>query len=469
MTTISAARTRLDGMGKVSVNRSENEEDNDRTSCTDPTRSSIVLTSSTISRFPRRGLNLNLGQSWQPLKKNLLRIISSRGKCTTSIPLFRSLHDAGVPNHVLRSIALLSTHTLLDHVRDECVECAALYLVSTIHSYDSKLGCIRTLMILTSPVEALWQIEEGCLKETLDFLVDRSHDWAFPQHTEALLLWELRAICLWFLDLSEKVNRLDVEDVIKGSEVAAANIAEAAKWVEQRLKCSVPVIHTGLEIVGDQLKGMITPTTRFENAATFANYTSVAKVATTGVRERAQQAAHGIRDISVLGIHLAANKFEEKQVGRTLVPDQNHRDVLVAAGRIVIATFGAAAVVGEAVFETTDSITRKTISVTADVVSYKYGDQVGQIVQDGCDTTGNILTTMTKFAMLEGRVLTKAIAKNAGKVQFRKQYDTSSNQMISYDPILFLGSTKADALTILKRLQRKPTMFEKDVPSIARV
>ena len=140
-------------------------------------------------------------------------------------------------------------------------------------------------MILTSPKEALWQIEEGCLKETLNFLVDRAHDWAFPEHTEALLLWELRAMCLWFLDLSEKVNRLDVDDVIKGSEVAAANIAGAAKWVERGLKCSVPVIHIGLETAGDQLKGMITPTTGFENAATVAIYTSAAKVASTGVRE----------------------------------------------------------------------------------------------------------------------------------------------------------------------------------------
>jgi hypothetical protein len=465
--TIAEAPNRLDRMGEeLSVNRRETEDDH-RTSCTDPILPSISLTASFIDRTPVRGHNTYLGQSWQPLKKNLLRIISSRGQCT--IPLFRSLHDAGVPNHVLRSIALLSTDSLLDHVRDDCVECAALYLISINHSYHSKLGCIRTLMILTSPKEALWQIEEGCLKETLNFLVDRAHDWAFPEHTEALLLWELRAICLWFLDLSEKVNRLDVDDVIKGSEVAAANIAGAAKWVEQGLKCSVPVIHIGLETAGDQLKGMITPTTGFENAATVANYTSAAKVATTGVREKAQKAADGIRDISVLGIHVAAKKFEEKQIGRTLVPDQNHRNVLVAAGRIVIATFGAAAVVGEAVFETTDSITRKTISVTADVVSYKYGDQVGQIVQDGCDTTGNILTTITKFAMLEGRVLTKAIAKNAGKVQFRKQYDTNRNQMRTERPVLFLDSTKADAMMILKKLQRKTTMFEKDSPSIARV
>ena len=301
-------------------------------------------------------------------------------------------------------------------------------------------------------------------------MMDRTHDWTFPEHTEALLLWELRAKCLWFLDLSEKDNRMDVDGVIKGSEVAAAHIAGAAKWVERHLKCSVPVIHIGLETAGGQLKGMITPTAaEFENATAVANYTSVAKVATTGVREKAEQAAHGIRDISVFGIHLVANKFEEKQIGRTLVPDQNHRNVLVAAGRIGIATFGAVAVVGEAVLETTNSITRKTVSVTADVVSYKYGDQVGQIVQDGCDTTGNILTTITKFAMLEGRVLTKAVVKNAGKLQFRKQYDNDTNQTTSKDPLFFLDSTKADAMTVLKTLQRKTTMFDNSVASIAKV
>ncbi|KAI2489567.1 hypothetical protein MHU86_25013 [Fragilaria crotonensis] len=143
--------------------------------------------------------------------------------------------------------------------------------------------------------------------------------------------------------------------------------------------------------------------------------------------------------------------------------------VLMAVGRVGIATFGAAAVVGEAVLETTKSVSQKTVSVTADVVRHKYGDQAGQIIQDGCDTTGNILTTIANVAMLESRVWSKSVAKNAGKVQFRNQYDDDEEEELPEDPLLFLDSTKAEAIAVVRRLHRKTSVVGKDVAIITRV
>ena len=483
MTTITQALNLLDRMSKellsnelTNNNNNNNNNDDLLTECSSSTvplsrSSSTISSTTTTSIIPFGPQQAHPSErNWKPIQKDLLHIMG-HDNVDSIIPLFRSLYDqAGVPRHVLQSIALLSTlHILPEQVSESCLDRLAVYLASPVITHHSKLACIRTLIVLTCPIEAPWQLEEGCLKETLEFLLDRTQDWTFPEHSEALLLWELRAKTIRYTELSEQDYRFEVEDVIKGSEVAADYIAGAAKWVERGLKWSVPVIHIGLETAGDSLKGMLTPINGPVNAQAVANCTNVAKICTNGVRQKAKQAANGVRDASSRGILIAAKRFEEEQLGLKLVPDQDHRNVLVAAGKVGIATLGGAYIVSDAVFETTKAVAQKTASVTADVVRYKYGDTAGQIIQDGCDTTGNILKTITHVAMLEGRILNKVV-KNAGTIQFRSQYDEDSKEEFPDDPRLFLDSTtKTDAMAVLKRLQRTTKLLDKDVASTTRV
>lgn len=413
-----------------------------------------------------------LERTWEPVKADLLQIVGEDEEAQSTMPLFRSLHEARISSDILKSLALLSTTTLPDHVREECVERFALYLASTNHSYHTKLGCIRTLMVLTSPIDASWQLEEGCLKETLEFLIERQQDWVFPEHSEALLLWELRAKSLRFSELSEQDYRIEVEDVIKGGEVAAEYIAGAAQWVERGLKWSVPVINCGLETAGDKLKAIIVPQENSLNAEAVANCTSAAKQATDEVRLSTKRAVNGIRNASTVRIQRAAKRFEDEKMGQKLVPDEDHREVLAAAGKVGIASLGAATIVAEAIFDTTKAVTRKTVSVTADVVRYKYGDTAGQIIQDTSDTTENIMRTIAHVATFEARVLTKSIVRSTNKRQFELNHEVEKGREEIPPHLLILDPTKANAQAVVDKLKgstRRATLLKKAPPTTTRV
>jgi hypothetical protein len=436
--------------------------------------------STTISMSPSSSLesrgsmisNSFLERTWLPVKTDLLHIVGLEDERAT-IPLFRSLHEAGVSSDILKSLALLSSISIPDDVRDQCLDRFALYLASKDHSYHTKLGCIRTLMVLTSPIDASWQLEEGCMKETLEFVLERQQDWVFPEHSEALVLWELRAKCLRFSELSEQEYRLEVEDVVKGGEVAAQYIAGAAKWVQRGLKWSVPVINGGLETAGDKLKKIISPQKGdhdMKSAILVASCTSSVKKATDGVRITTRRTMTGIRDASSHGIQMAAKRFDDEKFSHKLVPDQDHRDVLAAAGKVGIASLGASIVVGEAIYDTTKAIAQKTASVTADVVRHKYGDAAGQIIQDTSDTTGNILDAIARITLLEARVFSNTIMKDSGRQQFDRNHQEEDGEGENPLSKMLMDSTKVNAQAVVDRLQkRRPPLMDKASPTTTRV
>lgn len=324
-----------------------------------------------------------------------------------------------VPIHVLTSLSVVMGATnASQEERDLHVHALASYFASSV-SYDSKLARLRTLMTLITPEDASWQLGDSVLKDTLRFLTDRNFDWPYPEHSAQVVLLELRAMCL-----HENERR---SLIVKGGEVAAECIVGAARLVEHGLASSVPLIHGGLDLAGGQLKNLLTPekepllTPR--DLVVTRTYTEAAKRATNGVRETARWTAHSIRDASTDSIHWIAQRFDQEQLGETLIPNEGHRNVLVAAGTVGIASLGAAAIVGEAVFETTKAVYQKSASVTADVVRYKYGESAGQIVEDASHTTGNILRTLAHVAMLETTVLAKAVGKNVCKIQAQRSQE----------------------------------------------
>jgi hypothetical protein len=119
--------------------------------------------------------------------------------------------------------------------------------------------------------------------------------------------------------------------------------------------------------------------------------------------------------------------LDQEGLGEKLVPNEGHRNMLVAAGTVGIASLGAAAIVGEAVFETTKAVAQKSALVAADVVRHKYGESAGRVVEDASHTTGNILRTVAHVAMLETTVLAKAVGKNACKVQARRSQESDES------------------------------------------
>jgi hypothetical protein len=399
-----------------------------------------------------RGFSLFEDRKWSRIERQLVQITGEDDGSTLS--LFRTLHDAGIDSEVLLSVAHLSSITRIDYnTRDEHVGSLARFFASSSVSFSTKLGCLRTLMVLVSPIDAAWQLEEDCLKETLGFLVDRRQDWTFPQHSESMLLCELRAKCL----RHQEVCLRQVQHVVQGSDLAAAYIADAATLVEQGLQWSVPFIHVGLEAAGDTIKSVMTPSQESPpQTKVVATCASAARRASDSVRETAMWTAIGIRDASASGIQMAAKTMEP--LGAKLIPDNDHRQVLQGVGKVGVATVGAVAIVGEAVFETTKSVAQKTAAVTADVVRYKYGESAGNIVQDASATTGNVIRTLTHVAMLEGTIMTKAVAKHASREQLRPRHEEKKDEHApDDDPLLKLDSTKNEAKAAVEKLEQRWT------------
>lgn len=337
------------------------------------------------------------------------------------------------------SIIFERTKATLDE-RDEHVRAMACFFASSV-SERAKLKRLRLLVRLVTPEEASWQLCDSILRDTLRFLTDRQFDWPHAQqHTAHVLLLELRAICLYEMEQTSLI--------IKNCQVAAGCIYGAARLMEYGLSFTVPVIHLGIDLMGNQVKHYMTPAPLHYKDSTrgilIQTYTNVAKRATANMRETARLTAHTIRDTSTDKIHDLARRMEAQQWFPRIISHETSRNVLVAVGTVGIASLGAAAIVGEAVVKTTASVVGKSIEVTASVVRYKYGEYAGRVVEDASHATGNVLQTVAHVTMLETTVLAKAVAKNTVKVQARRiQQDEEEESNADY-------SNNEDSLTALK-------------------
>jgi hypothetical protein len=247
----------------------------------------------------------------------------------------------------------------------------------------------------------------------------------------------------------------DAEMVKLKSEQAATTIYDGAKFVRDSLSTHfVPNVTSGIEALGEFAKRNIAPNPSDENAderddcirgdddgngngdgghgASSNNnnnidtnddneedqvlkLTNSTVQATDTLRESTKFVAHGIRNYSTKGINTIKNKWEEKELGKELIADDDLREVTVAAGRVGVATVGASAVVVESIFETTKAVLQTSVKVAADVAQHKYGGNAGKQVQGTGDAVGNILSSMTHVASLQGQVLTKVVARDAAK------------------------------------------------------
>lgn len=125
---------------------------------------------------------------------------------------------------------------------------------------------------------------------------------------------------------------------------------------------AVPIVNHGIASCADLIKSRMMPKQDLIISQKAVTCTHAAKQASNDVRETAQKTIHGIRDYSTRGIHMAAQKFEDQELGTKLVPDPHHRDLLSAAGRVGAASLVSVGIVSETVFDATKSIVQKTLS-----------------------------------------------------------------------------------------------------------
>jgi hypothetical protein len=399
--------------------------------------------------------------SWEDVEDDLAITLENN---PDSLQLFRSVHSAGVcERHVLQSLAYLSSSTLsplqspvkvtndVDHAPfDATHECRYTDAVSTVADYLAqqqsttdqtiKLACLRLLMTLRSPIEAGWQLQESVLANTVLFVTERSYEWEYLDHSDQVLLWELRAICLNEQErMVEQLGRIR-----RRGEFTATSISAGARFVEAGLLHSTNMVTSGMDETGGLLKTVLEPK-YIEPAISNSNthhaqkkssgmatlvVTGAAKRVTNDARVTTKGLVMELRKVSTQGLQTAATKFQDGNMGERLVPHPESRMVLMAVGDVGMASLGAAAIVGEAVYNSTSAVVKKTADITVDVIEHKFGHSAGQVVRDTSDTAGNVLRTIASVAAFKGRILTKAIAKDVGKNHVQEYENKGSTSLL---------------------------------------
>jgi len=231
----------------------------------------------------------------------------------------------------------------------------------------------------------------------------------------------------------EWTDQIVERPVVFLGDTASDFISSGARWVEKSLALSVvPAVNSGIERTGSFVKKNIEPGDGKQSIDRQAEVTALVyshkiKETTDKVRETAHTVRYGIRNASTRGINKIAKKVDEKDLGTQLCPDEGVRDLVVATGKIGLATLGGVAVVAEAIYHTTRDVAQKSTKVTADVVRYKYGDTAGTLVQETGDSLGNVVRTLTHITAVEGKVMAEAIAKNTGKVAIKGDRENTNS------------------------------------------
>jgi hypothetical protein len=360
-------------------------------------------------RFPQ----LPKQQEWERnLKPTLSTFLNDQ-----QLKRFQSLHDAGLSStKVLKSLAYIASSPSIHETEYYYhLDIVACHLSIGRTSQQIRLASLKTLMECLSPIVASWQIRDPVVEGSLDFLLNRNMEWEFMDHTEMNLILELRALCSRHIDKEkERIAR-----VVKTGDTAAVIISASAKIVEAGMKKSVSVISGKLETAGEQFKSRVKPEDyplfMDRNAIVAMAFSDAARRASEGARDNTLMAVKKILDVSTRGLALVVDRVDGQSLTEKMSPEG--AEVVRAAGKVGMATLGAAAVVGEAMVETSRALVKKTGAVTADIVGHKYGTSAGQVVSDAGETAENIVWAVGNVALLEKKVLAKAVAQNAGKSQ----------------------------------------------------
>mmetsp|Transcript_283 Transcript_283/g.480 ORF Transcript_283/g.480 Transcript_283/m.480 type:complete len:636 (-) Transcript_283:1232-3139(-) len=368
-------------------------------------------------------MSLNRDQTvWEEMEDDLYILLDGKVESLNAFrDLFFEMHMSK-SSLLLRSLAYLCSAKAHDiSIHDEHVSRIAGFLSTGRGPRSLKLAALKTLMLCVSPKESTWQTKDEVIEGTFSFLITRSQEWEYYEHSAMTLIYELRAKCLRELDMEyERIRRV----VDKGDE-AAVLIATGAKLVEIGIHKSNKVIEGQIDNAGKKMKGWVeadaNPLITDRDAIVAMAFSDAAKRASVCAREGTKAVLSTFCDASISGLHTVGNKLGERKFVENLSPEG--RGILKAAGKVGMATVGAAAIVGEAMVETSRGVVSRTAGVTAEVVGHKYGTTAGKVAKNTAETAENVVRTMTDATLMEGTVLAKFIAKNVGKDQIEKDFE----------------------------------------------
>lgn len=395
-----------------------------------PSRSHKDHKSMRLEDLHINGLSLNPEPSFEELEDDLL--ITLNGELE-HLAYFKELHDHGIRKpHVLQSIAYLSSQPNRDRNHStyyEHVAQLACFLAITRATWDQKKDVLQTMMRCLSAPDDLWQTQDLVIERTLRFITsEEKAEWEYPEHSESYLLWEVRAMSLRLLELPHE----RAAQLAKTGDTAAIMISVGAKLVEEGMARSVPVISSQIDRTVSKVKENIRPDDYplivDQEAIVALTFSDAARRVSETAREETRKAVGEIYNVSSKGIRLLADQLDETNMSNRLPPEG--REALKAAGKVGMATIGAAAIIGEALLETSRAVLEQTAAATADVVEHKYGTSAGQVASDAGETAVNVHRAFSNVTLVsEGTVLAKSLARQTGKDQVQQEVEKAKETM----------------------------------------
>ena len=363
---------------------------------------------------------------WEDLEDDLFVLLGGNEE---SLKVFHDLYleisptitrQSGISS-LLRSMAYLCSAEAKDMaLHDEHVSrMAAFFAVGRRDSQSLKLQVLKTMIRCWTPPEASWQIQDDVIQGTFAFMITKSMEWEYmDDHTAMALIYELRAKCIRELEM----ERERIQRVSDRGEEAAVLIAAGAKLVELGIQSSNKIIAGHIDNAGQRMKDWVDveedPLIVDRDAIVAMAFSDALKRSSEYAREGTKVAVSSLCDASISGLHKVSEKLGDEKFTERLSPEG--REVMKAAGKIGVATVGAAAIVGEAIVETGREVVTKTAGVSADVVRHKYGATAGEVAKNAADTAENVFRAMGNAALMDGSIFASTVAKSAGKEQVDK-------------------------------------------------
>ena len=284
---------------------------------------------------------------------------------------------------------------------------AILYLTSDDDTLERLLCLVfdATLIMESSPEERKVKVAECTEESKADIAVNEIND----------VLMHLPAKPLTTAGLKREKSL-----VLQRGEFVASKIGDAANWVSCSLEVRVvPTVNNGIDHAGKFVKKTIPPAPEpiidRRTAVVTKTYTDAVRRSTHGIRNTAQVVSSGVREGATSVVKIVGECIADETTPENMDEEKKERrELLAAAGTVGMATFGAVALVGESIIDSSRAVVRKSAHVTADIVRHRHGDDAGAIVQDVFESTGNVVSiTRTSF---QATHISKAATKNIAKM-----------------------------------------------------
>ena len=154
----------------------------------------------------------------------------------------------------------------------------------------------------------------------------------------------------------------------------------------------------------------------------YTSYSRTARHATDAARETTQTYVQQFKEASGEKF-LQAAQSSRAWATEHVHANHQHWAYLDAVATVSLASLGAVAVIGEAMFHNTQVLLDHSASVTTDLIQHQFGPTAAHVFANVSRTTTNVTRMTAQVAGLASPALvTKAVVKQAGKEKLREQH-----------------------------------------------